>query len=263
MGMIFIFTFGLCVGSFLNVLIDRLSKNESITKERSHCDHCRRKLAWVDLIPVFSFIILNGKCRYCRSPISSYYPTVELTTGVLFVLLLSTLPDINTKYQVLSIKHVEQVLFYLFLVSSLIVIFFTDLKYGIIPDKIVYSAIFVSAIYLILNNKYLMLSNFLAGTFAFLFFFLIFLVTHRKGMGFGDVKLIFLLGLILGYPKIVPAIYLAFLIGAIASIVLILFKKKKFIGGTVPFGPFLVLAAIIAFYWGNIIVEKILPFLIG
>lgn len=263
MEIILLFILGISIGSFLNVLVDRLPKNESIIKSRSHCDHCRRKLAWYDLIPVFSFIMLSGKCRHCRSPISFYSPTIELTTGILFVMLFLLIQDISIMYQVLSIRYIAQIFFYLFLVSSLIVIFFTDLKYGIIPNKIVYSAIIVSSIYLILNTNYLILSNFFSAFFVFLFFILIFFATHGKGMGFGDVKLVFLLGLILGFPKIALAIYLAFLIGAIVSIILILFKKKKFFGSTIPFGPFLVLATIIALFWGSIIIEKILPFLIG
>ena len=81
-----IFLLGLAVGSFLNVLINRLPREESVVKGRSYCDHCKKKLVWYDLIPLFSFIFLKGKCGYCHSPISFYYPIVELMTGVMFVL---------------------------------------------------------------------------------------------------------------------------------------------------------------------------------
>lgn len=136
--------------------------------------------------------------------------------------------------------------YYLFIVSSLIVVFFSDLKYGIIPDRIVYPAIAVSFGYLfIIHNSYFMI-HFLSALGVFLFFLLLFLATRGRGMGFGDVKLVFLLGLFLGFPKIIVAFYISFLTGAVIGIILILWGKKKLHGTTIPFGPFLVAGALAA-----------------
>ena len=255
----FIILSGVCVGSFLNVLIDRLPKNESIVKSRSHCDHCRHKLHFMDLLPILSFLFLNGKCRYCHSPISIQYPIVELLTGILFVFTFSNFQPGN--FQLLNI-NIFTLLYYLFIISSLIVIFFTDFKYGIIPDKIVYSGIIISFLYLILNTNYLILSNGLSAFFVFAFFLLIFILTHGRGMGFGDVKLVFLLGLLLGFPKIMVALYTAFLLGAIIALILIIFKRKKFFGDTIPFGPFLVLGTFLAMFLGDLILKNYMAFLI-
>src|SRR3989344_652888 len=128
--MILFFLIGLCIGSFLLVLVDRLPRSETIIKGRSYCEHCKKMLAWYDLIPLLSFFSLGGKCRYCKKKLSWYYPVVELTTGVLFILTYIII------IKAITIITVIQMLFYLYIISSLIVIFFTDLKYGIIPNKV-------------------------------------------------------------------------------------------------------------------------------
>lgn len=243
-----IFFIGLCVGSFLNVLIDRLPREESIIKKRSYCESCKHKLAWYDLIPLLSFVMLSGKCRYCGFPISFYYPTVELITGVLFVLTFFFLPG-------------ESILYYLFIVSSLITIFFIDLKYGIIPDKIVYPSIFLTFVFIALNTQYLILNTLLSAFGSFLFFLFLWAITRGRGMGFGDVKYTFLMGLILGFPNIVVGLYVAFLTGAIVSLILVLWGKKKLKGSTIPFGPFLVFGTIVALFWGDILMRMVLPWL--
>lgn len=252
------FLFGLAVGSFLNVLIDRLSKDESIVKGRSYCDHCKKPLLWYDLIPLLSFFILKGKCRHCQSPISFYYPVVELTTGLLFVGVLFFLGGFTINFITIII-----IIYYLLIVSSLIVIFFTDLKYGIIPDKIVFPAIIVTSLFLISQYPNILISNLLSALGAFLFFLLLSLVKikKRESMGFGDVILVFLLGLFLGFPKIIVAFYIAFLTGAALGCILILWGKKKLSGGTIPFGPFLVLGAIISLFWGEEILLRIMQVL--
>ncbi len=254
----FLFLLGLAVGSFLNVLIDRLPRDESIIKGRSYCEHCKKPLIWYDLIPLLSFLILKGKCRYCHFPISWYYSVVELTTGILFVLVYLFFPQEGIMNHELGIMGIVSVIYYLFIVSSFIVVFFADLKYGIIPDKVVFSSIVVSIVYLfILHNSYFII-HLLSALGAFLFFFLLYLITRGQGMGFGDVKLVFLLGLFLGWPKVIVAFYIAFLTGAILGCILILWGKKKFSGGTVPFGPFLVLGAITSLFWGEHILIKIM-----
>lgn len=243
------------------MLIDRIPHGESITKGRSYCDHCKKPLKWYDLIPVFSFLLLSGRCRYCRKKISLQYPLVELATGLLFIFVYWW--DLG-RFMIYDLRftNVIELFYLLFITSSFIVIFVTDLKYGIIPDKIIFPGIFVSLFYLILNTPYLILGYFLSAIGAFLFFLALFLLTKGKGMGFGDVKLAFLLGLILGFPGIVVAGYTAFLTGAVVSTILVLWGKKRFFGGTIPFGPFLILGAFSGVFFKDFLIEKALGFLL-
>ena len=264
-----VFLIGLFVGSFLNVLVDRLPRDESVIGGRSHCDKCKKILKLYDLIPLFSFLYLRGKCRYCRTPLSFYYPVVEMTTGALFVLALKFTSEESLRNTsevaegLLRGGSLDFVIagYYLFIISSLIVIFFTDLKYGIIPDKIIFPAIIISFSYLILNTQYLILPHILSAVGASLFFLALFLITKGRGMGFGDVKFSFLMGLVLGFPGIAIALYIAFLTGALIGCILIVWKKKKLSGTKIPFGPFLVFGTVIALFFGEGIMQNILQFL--
>lgn len=250
----FVFILGLFIGSFLNVLADRLPRNETILG-RSHCDKCKKTLAWVDLIPLLSFIYLRGKCRYCFSKISIQYPVVELITGILFAFTIYYLPITNSiaNYLVSSI-------YYLIIVSALIVIFFADLRHGIIPDKIVFPAIGLSLVWIATSNQQLAFSYLLSGLGAGLFFFIIYLLTRGRGMGFGDVKFAFFIGFFLGFPAIIFALYIAFLTGAACGFILILWGKKK-LKTAIPFGPFLVLGCFGSLFLQNLILQIILPYL--
>ena len=253
-----LFIFGLFVGSFLNVLIDRLPRDESFIKGRSYCESCKTQLKWYDLIPLLSFVTLKGKCRYCRIPLSYYYPIVELTTGIMFAIL-ALFAFNNLPFTIYHLPFIS-LFYYLFIASCLIVIFFVDLKYGIIPDKITYTAIAVSFAYL-LHNTYYIIPFIASALGGFLFFLAIFLGTRGRGMGFGDVKFAFLIGLIVGYPNIVIAFYSAFLTGAIISVILIILKKKKFKGSTIPFGPFMVIGTFVALFFSKTILKITFPFL--
>jgi len=234
------FVFGLCVGSFLNVVIYRLPRGISLLRPRSFCPKCKKKIAWFDNIPLFSFALLKGRCRSCRSPISWRYPLVELITGVLFVLALGKLGELGVLDLVLT----------LILFSAMIAIFFIDLEHRLIPDQILFPLIFLFFIRSLLSADYWLL---VAGLGAALFLFLIFALTGGRGMGLGDVKLAFLMGLVLGFPKIIVAFYIAFLTGAFIGIILILVKKARF-GQQIAFGPFLAFSTLVALLWG----EKIL-----
>src|SRR5689334_11554919 len=139
-----IFLLGLCVGSFLNVLIDRIPRGESILFGRSHCDFCKKKLAWYELIPVASFVLQRGRCRKCKKFIGWRYSLVEFLTACLFIYLFLFSSYSFTQYLVFSKEYLANVIFWLIIMSSLIVIFFTDIQYGIIPDKVVYPTIVIS-----------------------------------------------------------------------------------------------------------------------
>ena len=236
---------GLVIGSFLNVVIYRLPRGLGFVRGRSFCPKCKHKINWFDNVPVISFLILKGRCRFCGGKISWRYPLIELLAGALFYL----------SY----LSHLS-FLSYL-LICGLVVIFFIDLEHQIIPDEIVIPLSILFLVYFLMTNPQLLITNYLiTALISFLFLYFIFLLTKGKGMGFGDVKLAFLMGLVLGFPKIVVAFYLAFLTGAFIGIILILLGKAK-LKQKIAFGPFLVFGTIFSLLWGEKIVtlaEKVL-----
>jgi len=241
--------FGSALGSFLNVAIDRLSTDRSIVKGRSYCEKCKKTLQPWDLIPVVSYLILRGKCRYCKADIPLRLFIVEVLSGFAFGLV----------FFMVSAGTLQLVpaLFLAIVLWCFIGIFFADIKYGIIPDFLVLISI-ISAVFYIHFSGLPYLSHVLSGIGSLVFFLILFLITKGKGMGFGDVKLSFALGLFLGFPQIVTALYMAFLTGAVISIILIVGKKIRFFGGSIPFGPFLVLSTIVTFFFGAAILELFL-----
>src|SRR3989344_3399842 len=173
-----LFVLGLAVGSFLNVLIDRIPQGQSPFKGRSYCDKCKKTLKWYDLIPLISYLYLKGKCRYCKAHISFYYPLVEIITGIMFAIAFFFLIESRIMnheswfttfefgnylgFRISDLGFILNYLYYLFILSSFVVIFFTDLKYGIIPDSIVYPAVAVSTIYhlsFIINSPIVILQS--------------------------------------------------------------------------------------------------------
>lgn len=231
------FILGLCVGSFLNVLIDRLPKGEQVFWGRSYCDSCRQPLSWYDLIPLVSFILLGRRCRYCRALISWQYPVVELATAILFL----------ASFQFLELGAL---VYLLLVVSGLIVIFFTDLKYRIIPDQVVIFLGVTSLLFLFFSHQPSTINHLLSAVTMFLIFLLLAFITHGRGMGLGDVKFAAVMGLTLGFPKIFIAFYLSFLTGAIFSLILIILGKKT-MKSTIPFGPFLVASTMVSLFCGE------------
>jgi len=286
---IFIFLLGLIIGSFLNCVIYRMEISSpplfrtgakrggsrfarSALSGRSYCPHCKHQLCWYDLIPVLSFIILKGKCRYCRKRISLQYPLVELATAFLFVLIFWHLGLGFDLEQFGTIWILN--LFFLFTIASfLIIIFVYDLKHYIIPDKVIFPAIGFVFLYQLFEIFEFRIFNlfrisdlgfrilapltnyFVVALGTATLFLAIVLITKGKGMGIGDIKLAFLMGLLLGWPSIFVALFLAFLIGAIIGIGLILTHKKT-LKSEIPFGPFLVTGTFIALFWG----EKLINF---
>ena len=240
---IFVFIFGLCIGSFLNCFIYRLEQKKSLSG-RSFCPHCKHTLSWLDLIPVFSFLFLGGKCRYCKKKISWQYPLVEIATGIIFLLIFKFL----NFYNFLN-------LFFLFYVAAvLIIIFIYDLKHYLIPDKVLFPAIIIALVYRIFGNFSLLENYLLAALIASGFFLFFFLVSKGRWMGFGDVKLAVLLGLLLGFPNILAGLFLAFFFGAIIGLILMVLKKKG-LKSEIPFGPFLIAGTFIALFWGSEIIQ--------
>lgn len=233
----FFFILGLFVGSFLCLTADRIIRDETFLKGRSYCEYCKHTLSFWDLFPVASFLFMGGKCRYCQKKLSWRYPFSEVTTGVVFVL----------TYMAIGISSFPQLLFYLFVVSALLVILLSDVQYGIIPDKIVYPLFLFILLFRVLTGEHMYATFFLSSLGSGVFFLLLFLLTKGKGMGFGDVKFSFVIGFLLGFPATVYALYIAFLTGAFVSLILILWRRKQ-IKSTIPFGPFLVVGTMIVLF---------------
>ncbi len=249
--LIIFFILGLIVGSFLNVVVYRLNLVESISG-RSHCPRCKKNIRWYDNVPLVSFIILSARCRDCGEKISWQYPLLELATGIIFALVG------NYFFALSSPVSWAETLFYLVVFSLLLVIFAYDAKYLEIPMIILWIAVGWTIIYFLFAdwasfNPQLgvmslnIFSGAIGGITAFLFFFILVSVSREKWMGMGDAYLALLIGLVLGWPKILFALMIAFTIGAIAGIVLI-FLKKKTMKSQIPFAPFMVIGAMAAIF---------------
>ncbi len=254
----FVLLFGLAIGSFLNCLIWRLYKKIPLTPfikgafDRSHCPKCGKMIAWYDNIPVLSFIMLKGKCRHCKGAISWQYPIVELVTAILFLMAFY-------RHSV-SLETPSVFLFILrdwFLIAVMIVIFVIDLRWYLILDVVtIPAAIIVFVLNLLLGFSWqnLLISGIIGGSF----FLIQFVISKGKWIGGGDIRLGFLMGLALGWPNVLTAVFLAYFIGSIFGIGLILLGKKKW-ESKIPLGTFLAAATIIVMLWG----EKILGWYIN
>lgn len=242
-----IFIFGLIIGSFLNVCIYRLPRKKSIISPRSACPACGRQLAWFDLIPVVSYILLRGQCRYCGTAVSRRYPLVEVLTGAMFSLAYVRLGA--------TIDFLTAVV----LVSVMVTAAFIDIEHKIIPNSLVLFG-FAAGVALGLLRaeagvKFIGL-GFLAG------FGLLFLVAvlSRGQMGFGDVKLAAVMGVFLGWQGVLTAFFIAFIGGAVYGLFLMIFKGKSR-KTAVPFGPFLAGAEVISLFWSSEIINWYLNFI--
>lgn len=243
---ILILIYGLIIGSFLNVCIYRIPREESIAFPSSHCPNCSTSLKWYDNIPLFSYLSLKGKCRYCGSKISIQYPAIEVLNAIIYIVLFY--------YFDFSLDFI----FYALISSVLIVITFIDLKEMIIPDVLVLTILILSVLYKMLNYFiYNIPFNIMESVLGLLLaggLFLLIIVLSKGGMGGGDMTLIAALGFILGIKNILLNIFLSFLLGAIISIILLAtkIKTKK---DPIPFGPFIILAFYIVVLWGEQLVD--------
>ncbi len=238
---IFVFILGACLGSFLNVFIYRIPAGMSLVLPPSQCMHCGSRLQPRDLIPIVSFILLRGHCRYCQARIPWHYPLVEAATGTLF-----TLVWLTYGY---SWATPAGWVFAVVLVGAAA----TDLIHLIIPNEILVTGILAGVPFLLLDSFQGTLWGLLAGLAAGGFMLAI-AVVSRGGMGGGDIKLAAFMGLFLGPKLIGLALFLAFLLGGVVSIVLIL-SGKKGRKELIPFGPYLALGGIMALLKGEHIIN--------
>jgi len=247
---ILIFILGLIVGSFSNVCIYRIPRNESIIYPASHCPKCRSNIKPVDNIPLLSYILLKGRCRSCKSKISIQYPIVELLTGLIYLII----------YLIYALSI--QSLIYIILSSVLIIIAFIDLNEQIIPDVISLPGI-VTGFIISFFVPYISFINSALGVVVGGGIILIIgmggsVIFKKEAMGGGDVKLAAMIGAFLGWRYVIISLFLGFFLGALAGIFLILAKIKSR-EDVVPFGPFIVLGSFITLLWG----DKIISWYIG
>ena len=251
------FLVGLSVGSFINVAADRLpKKGQSLVKPRSFCDACKRPLASLDMVPVLSYLWLRGRCRYCGAAIPVRVMLTEAATGLLFIIL-------YFKFG-FGLEFVVGCA----IVTLLLVITLIDLEHGVILNRVIYPSILalllLASFWPMLGHPRFflgdpglldsLLNSVAAGFGAFLVFLVITLI-YPQGMGGGDVKLAGLVGLIVGFPGVLVALWIAVVAAGVVAIALMLLRKKGR-KDSIPFGPFLAGSAIIAFLAGSELVAK-------
>lgn len=234
------FITSLMLGSFFNVVGLRVPLKQSIVKPRSHCPSCGHTLGPLELIPVLSYIIQGGKCRRCKASISPLYPIVELMTGVLFV------------FAPFVIGWVPELFIAWTLISLFIIVFVSDVKYMIIPDKV----LLVFAVIFLLERIFLPLIPWwdsIAGAAAGFGLLLFIAVISNGGMGGGDIKLFAVIGFALGTKLVLLSFFFATLFGAVFGLVGRLIGKLEK-GKPIPFGPFIGLGTLCAYFYGDTIV---------
>jgi len=248
---IIFFIFGLIIGSFLNVVIIRFNTQRSFGG-RSGCMSCMKTLSWYELIPVFSFLFLRGKCKNCKVKISMQYPIVELLTGFIFAALF--LKFQNLFFYNGTLIFIFTYAYYAVVFSLFLVIAVYDLKHKIIPDILVLFLGILAFIGLFFFNNLGFyphvpsILELLSGLIVALPFGLFWLISSGKLMGLGDAKLALSLGWLLGLSRAFSGIIIGVWIGAIIGVILVVFSKKHKMTSEIPFAPFLFLGIVLAFF---------------
>lgn len=252
-----LFVLGLIFGSFVNAWVWRTRKDISVAKGRSMCPHCKHELSWNDLIPLFSYMALKGKCRYCHKAISSQYPLVELSTGFLFAALYLVMNP-STNYDLVQ--------FTILLVVSVLLVgaFVYDAKYMELPEKYMLPAVALGVISLGLK-AYQYGWNSLTGqliglAIVVLLYTALWYFSRGKWLGAGDIRIVAIMGLFLVPTQLVVGLFAAYLIGAVYG-VYVLRKANNKKGIRVPFGPFLIIGFYTGLLWGTQIANWYLGFL--
>lgn len=266
-GRIIVFIFGSIMGSFLNVCIHRMPKSESVVWPRSHCPKCKKRIPGYDNIPFLGFIFLKGRCRFCKEKISLRYPLVELITALLF---LSFFMRYGLSYNFF---------FYIVLASALIIATFIDISHRIVPDEVSIGGLIVGFILssvrgvnlnpLTFSFKPMLSSIFgiiVGGGVIYLTGWLFNLVYFKmlknppvndetESMGLGDVIILAMIGSFLGWPRALLTFFIAPFFGAVIGIIIMITKKDH----TMPYVPFLSLAALISIFWSDKIFRLLIP----
>lgn len=247
---------GLAIGSFLNVCIYRIPRNQSIILPASHCPNCKKPIRFYDNIPILSYILLGGRCRYCHKPISIIYPIVELLTAILFILAFYKFG--------FTLSFLRAIL----LISFLILVTFIDLEFQIAPFRITLAGLvigFLTSFFIPKFSTKSLLGIVLGGLFVFLawalwryllsgLFKTAMGIRQKEGIGFGDLPLTAMIGAFLGWQDLIVAIFLAVVAGVVIGFVLRVVKKNQ-PGQPIAFGPFLAFGGLISLFFGKIIIN--------
>ncbi|SEF81631.1 leader peptidase (prepilin peptidase) / N-methyltransferase [Caloramator fervidus] len=239
---VLVFILGLIIGSFLNVCIYRIPKEESIIFSRSYCPYCKQKIKWRDLIPILSYIFLKGRCRFCKNKISLIYPCVEILNATLYLLLY-----LKYDFTILFLKYA--VLSSLAIVIGFIDYYTTDIYTNTIIFGIATGVIFILLEYFL---KVKIITYFLGALMGGGIISVIIFLTN--GMGWGDAEFLFVIGLFLGFGLTLITLILSFIIGGIFGIFLVVLKFKSH-KDYIPFAPFISIASIIAIFFGDCITK--------
>lgn len=233
----FLFFVGACVGSFLNVVVLRLHRGESLMG-RSHCSDCGAQLAWYHNVPILSFVWLRGRCAFCGVHIAWQYPLVEVATAILFAL-----------GGWLLLGDLFRLIVYLITVSFAVALFTFDFLYSELPDELTLSGASVMVLLQVglgMNLLHLLIAALVpAGFFA-----LQYVLSRGRWIGGGDIRLGLFMGVALGWPMVLVALVLAYVVGAACALLLVGFKQRRW-GSQIPFGTFLTAATVVVFLWGE------------
>ena len=234
-----IFLFGIVIGSFLNVCIFRIPNHETVVTERSHCMNCGYQLSWYDMVPVFSWLCLGGKCRKCKAPISPQYPIVEAVNGILYVVVFAV-----------NGFSLESILYCLF-VSALLVLSVIDWRTYEIPIGINIFILILGILHTALDYKNWLM--YVIGFFSVsLFLFLLLWISKGRAIGGGDVKLMAVAGLLLGWKLAILAFFIGCIVGSVIHLL-----RMRFSGAdkVLAMGPYLSVGLFIAALWGNAMIQ--------
>ena len=239
---LFIFLLGLIIGSFLNVVVLRLHAGEGFVSGRSRCTACSHELEAFDMVPVVSFIMLRGRCRYCDKVISLQYPLVELATAVLFTL----------AYLQFGLTLIFLCVVVTF--SGLMILFVYDALFQIVPDRVSIPT-FLTA----LAASVLMGTSFTSIGIGVLlgggFFLLQFILSRGKWIGGGDIRLGMIGGALLGWPLTVLFLFISYVAGSVITLLLTAARRQVTLKSYIPFGPYLILGMLVSLFWGQAILE--------
>ena len=252
---IYVFIIGIVFGSFFNVCIFRIPEKQSISNPPSHCPNCDTRLKPRDLVPIFSYLLSGRRCRYCKEKISSRYATVELLTGILFLIVFNKFyMDVSTIY-------------YLVLTSILIIITFIDIDHYIIPDGLlILGSVFAIAfnlIFKIITIKESLIGAIICGGGVLALIYLIEFIVKKEVMGGGDIKLFAMIGLFLGVRNSLLTALISVYVGAIFGIISIIYSKikKSEFNSMIPYGPFISIATFIVMLYGDKIINWYMTFI--
>jgi leader peptidase (prepilin peptidase)/N-methyltransferase len=243
--------YGLFVGSFLNVCIYRIPIGETLVASHSHCTTCEHKLAWYDLFPLFSYLFLGGKCRYCKTHISAQYPIIEALNSVIWGLTFYFTLSYS-HWDILGFRTIASAVIYCLFFSALIVLSGIDFFHRIVPDRV---NLFILILGIALTAvDYNNLASHVIGFFAVSVPF--FILTLLGCMGFGDTKLYAVAGLVIGWKAALISVLLACLTGAVISLPSYIIQKKKGVKHPrIPFVPFIAIGMFIAVFWADALIN--------